>query len=185
MIVEAGGPGGGFARALVVSHLELRLGPDLQGDDRSRVFREDAAQEAHRTRGVAGEKTLAGLGHLGTLCRARRALVDRLDEALGQSEHVAVLLVAELRAFVPGAVGFDHAPVVSVIVSAWAAGQASYEGHAAAERPAPADQGTTSTRPSTFGVAPPLRKLLGASPRAAVALLDEADPRRAGSSRAP
>ena len=188
MIVEGGGPGGGFARAREVSHRELRLGQDLQGDDRSRVLGQDAAQEAHRARGVAGEKTLAGLGHLGTLRRARRALVDGLDEALGQSEHAAVLLVAELRAFVPGAVGFDHAAVGERDRVRLGGGAGEPQGRrGGGQGPAPADQGTTSDAPSTFGVAPPLRKYSGTSGRAAVALLRRGidAPARAGSSRGP
>ena len=68
------------------------------------------AQETRRARGIAGEQTLARLRDL-RIGGRRRALVDRLHEAARKAEHAAVLLVAELRAFVPGAVGLDHAAV--------------------------------------------------------------------------
>jgi hypothetical protein len=101
-----------LARLARVAQPEMRLRHRLERRYRLRVRGERLLQEAHGLGGVAGGHACAGGDHVGVRRRRDLGLLpDRLDQPPGDAGREGALFVADLAALVPGAVGFDRAPV--------------------------------------------------------------------------
>src|SRR5262249_41366093 len=120
---------------------------------------------------IAGGEPLAAAHHVGLQHDpALGRQIDLLHEVAREAEDPAVLLVADLRSFVPGAVDLDHSAVRERDrVGRARPGEERQEQDDVRRPRARHGQGRREAAGDTLGEAPPWRKYSGSDKSAAVA----------------
>ena len=163
--IDAQGSIGGGLGSVWIAQDERGFGQSLERGQRLRVALERRAKGARGFGRIAHVELLAPAYHVG-IARAHggAALHERLHERARQAVDAAVLLVAQLRAFVPGVVRLDDVAVregdgVGARRGERAHGTGKNRGRGAAQaRVVEHVREGARRRATTFGVAPPSRK---------------------------